>query len=98
MRAATVPYAFAGTWFPTRSRSMTEQTQGVLAGQRALVTGGSSGLGAAIARSLGAAGAAVVVNYSREEAGANRVVSEIEAGGGRAFAIRADVSREADVV
>jgi glucose 1-dehydrogenase len=77
---------------------MTEQTQGVLAGQRALVTGGSSGLGAAVARSLGAAGAAVAVNYSREEAAANRVVSEIEAAGGRALSIRADVSREDDVV
>ncbi len=75
---------------------MTSQTP--LAGQRALVTGASSGIGAAIARSLASAGAAVVVNYSRDEAGAARVVAEIEQDQGRAMAIRADVSREDDVV
>jgi glucose 1-dehydrogenase len=75
---------------------MTVQTP--LAGQRALVTGASSGIGAAIARSLASAGATVVVNYSRDEAGAARVVAEIEQDQGRAMAIRADVSREDDVV
>jgi glucose 1-dehydrogenase len=77
---------------------MSAQTNAVLAGQRALVTGASSGIGAAIAKSLAAAGAAVAVNYSRDEAGAARVVAEIEAAHGRAFAVRADVSREDDVV
>jgi glucose 1-dehydrogenase len=71
---------------------------GPLTGQRALVTGASSGIGAAIAQSLAAAGAAVVVNYSRDEAGAGRVVNEIEKNRGRAFAVRGDVSQEEDVV
>jgi glucose 1-dehydrogenase len=70
----------------------------VLAGQRALVTGASSGIGAAVAKALAAAGASVVVNYSRDDAGAARVVGEIEVGGGRAFAVRGDVSKEADVL
>jgi glucose 1-dehydrogenase len=70
----------------------------VLAGQRALVTGASSGLGASIAKALAAAGATVAVNYSRDGAGAARVVGEIEATQGRAIAVRADVSQEADVV
>jgi len=69
-----------------------------LAGQRAIVTGASSGIGAAIAESLASAGAAVVVNYSRDEAGAARVVTDIEQKHGRAVAIRADVSREDEVV
>jgi glucose 1-dehydrogenase len=69
-----------------------------LAGQRAIVTGASSGIGAAVARSLAAAGATVIVNYSRDEAGAARIVGEIEADGGRAIPIKADVSREEDVL
>jgi glucose 1-dehydrogenase len=68
-----------------------------LRGQRALVTGASSGIGEGIARALGAAGAAVVVNYSGNAKGAERVVAAIQAGGGEAVAVRADVSREADV-
>jgi glucose 1-dehydrogenase len=68
-----------------------------LRGQKALVTGASSGIGEGIARALGAAGAAVVVNYSSNAAGAQRVVAEIQAGGGEALAIRADVAREPDV-
>jgi glucose 1-dehydrogenase len=69
-----------------------------LAGQRAIVTGASSGIGSAIAKSLAFAGAAVVVNYSRDDEGAARVVTEIERDHGRAMAIRADVSREDEVV
>ncbi len=69
-----------------------------LAGQRAIVTGASSGIGAAVAKSLASAGASVVVNYSRDEAGAARVVTDIEESHGRAVAIRADVSREDEVV
>ena len=73
-------------------------TESPLAGQRAIVTGASSGIGAAIAGSLASAGAAVAVNYSRDEAGAARVVAEIEEHHGRAIALRADVSREDEVV
>jgi glucose 1-dehydrogenase len=68
-----------------------------LLGQRAIVTGASSGIGAAIAKALAGAGASVTVNYSRDEVGAARVASEIETAGGRAIAVRGDVSREADV-
>ena len=68
-----------------------------LRGQTALVTGASSGVGEGIARALGGAGAAVVVNYSSNTAGAERVVADLRADGAEALAIRADVAREADV-
>jgi glucose 1-dehydrogenase len=68
-----------------------------LRGQKALVTGASSGIGEGIARALGAAGAAVIVNYAGNAAGAARVVADLNAGGAEARAIRADVAREADV-
>ncbi len=61
-------------------------------GKVALVTGASRGIGAAIARTLAARGAAVAVNYAGSKAAAEGVVSEIEAAGGRAVAIQADVS------
>lgn len=68
-----------------------------LEGKRALVTGASKGIGAGIARALGAAGATVVVGYSSDEGGAARTVDYIKGLGGRALAIRADVSHAADV-
>ena len=68
-----------------------------LEGQRAIVTGASSGIGEAIARGLAEAGAAVVVNYAGGEERAQRVVADIQAAGGRAVAIHADVSNEQDV-
>jgi glucose 1-dehydrogenase len=68
-----------------------------LTGQKALVTGASAGIGEGIARALAAAGAAVVVNYSRNAASAHRLVDEIKTAGGEARAIRADVASEADV-
>jgi glucose 1-dehydrogenase len=68
-----------------------------LLGQKALVTGASSGIGRAIALALGDAGADVVVNYVSGEAQARGVVEEIEAFGSRALALRADVSSESDV-
>lgn len=63
----------------------------------ALVTGASKGIGAGVARKLAAAGAAVVVNYANNQSGAQYVVQEIAAVGGRAVAIQADVSKAADV-
>jgi glucose 1-dehydrogenase len=68
-----------------------------LRGQKALVTGASSGIGEGIARALGTAGAAVVVNYSSNTAGADRVVADLRAAGAEALAIRADVARESEV-
>ncbi len=68
-----------------------------LRGQKALVTGASSGIGEAIARGLAAAGASVVVNYHSDPDAGARVVADIERGGGAAMAVRADVSREDDV-
>ena len=69
-----------------------------LKGQIALVTGASSGIGKGVAVALGAAGASVVVNYRGDREGAADAVRTIEAGGGRATAIRADVSDEAEVL
>jgi glucose 1-dehydrogenase len=69
----------------------------LLTGQRALVSGASSGIGRAIALALGEAGADLVVNYSSAEAPALEVVAKLETMGRRAIAVRADVSKEADV-
>ena len=63
----------------------------------AVVTGASKGIGAGIAKSLAAEGAAVVVNYSSSKEGADRVVAEIVEKGGKAVAVQADVSKAADV-
>jgi glucose 1-dehydrogenase len=76
---------------------MTE-TNKPLQQQKAIVTGASSGIGRAIAIALGRAGADVVVNHRNDEDAAVAVVREIVDAGGRAVAIRADVSREDDVV
>ena len=65
-----------------------------LQGQTAVVTGASSGIGKGVALALGAAGAAVVVNFRKEEAEADEVVKQITAAGSRALAVRADVSKE----
>jgi 3-oxoacyl-[acyl-carrier protein] reductase len=73
-----------------------EEIMGKLSGRVALVTGASKGIGAAIARSLAAAGASVVVNYASSRAGAEKVVKSIESAGGKAVAAGGDVSKEAD--
>lgn len=63
----------------------------------AVVTGASKGIGAGIARHLAAAGASVVVNYASAKAGAEEVVAEITANGGKAIAVQGNVTSEADV-
>jgi 3-oxoacyl-[acyl-carrier protein] reductase len=68
-----------------------------LSGKVAVVTGASKGIGAGIAIALGAEGAAVVVNYSSDKGGADRVVGEINGNGGKAIAVQASVAKEADV-
>jgi glucose 1-dehydrogenase len=69
----------------------------LLNGQSALVTGGSSGIGAAVARALAAAGAKVTINYHSGQEAAEEIVSYIKSSGGDAFAVEADVSDEAAV-
>jgi 3-oxoacyl-[acyl-carrier protein] reductase len=68
-----------------------------LEGKVAVVTGASKGIGAGIARALGAAGAAVVVNYASDAGGAQRTVDAIHGAGGRAIAVQGDVAQGDDV-
>ncbi len=68
-----------------------------LAGQVAVVTGASKGIGAEIARQVAAAGASVVVHYSSDQPGADRVVAQITDNGGIAVAVRANLSKPEEI-
>ena len=70
---------------------------GRLAGKAAIVTGSSSGIGQSIAIRLAREGAAVVINYSRRPEGADDTKTQIEATGGKAVIVRADISKMADL-
>jgi len=70
---------------------------GSLSGKRALVTGSSRGIGADTVKFLAEAGASVVINYRNKEARALKLVAEIEAGGGTAIAIGADLTEASSV-
>ena len=68
-----------------------------LTGKTAIVTGASKGIGAAIAKKLAAEGAAVIVNYSSSKAGAAKVTKEITSLGGKAVAVKANLSKPREI-
>jgi NAD(P)-dependent dehydrogenase (short-subunit alcohol dehydrogenase family) len=80
-----------------REKDMSDPDKGRLAGQYALVSGASSGIGLAVARGLAEAGAAVVVNHTANQEPAEALVADIRAADGRTIAVEANVAWEADV-
>jgi 3-oxoacyl-[acyl-carrier protein] reductase len=74
-----------------------KESAGKLEGKVAIVTGASKGIGASIAKHLAAEGAVVVVNYASSKEGADAVVAEIEKAGGKAVAIKANVSKKIEI-
>lgn len=69
-----------------------------LEGQIALITGASSGIGAGVAKAMAAEGASVIINYSSSPDKAEQVLSEVESAGGVGLVVKADVSKEAEVL
>ncbi|CAJ1000605.1 SDR family NAD(P)-dependent oxidoreductase [Serratia marcescens] len=69
-----------------------------LSGKVAVVTGASKGIGAGIARALGAAGATVIVNYASSKSDAEKVATQIKSVGGKAITIQADMSKSVEVI
>jgi 3-oxoacyl-[acyl-carrier protein] reductase len=74
-----------------------EKVMAKLTGKVAVVTGASKGIGAGIAKALGAEGASVVVNYASDRSGADKTVADITKAGGKAVAIGASVAKSGDI-
>jgi 3-oxoacyl-[acyl-carrier protein] reductase len=72
-------------------------TSSKLSGKTAIVTGASKGIGASVAKHLAAEGASVIVNYSSSKEAADQVVAEIISDGGKAAAVHANMSKQADI-
>src|ERR1700732_1592689 len=81
----------------TESSSESKIVMDKLKGKVAVITGASKGIGASIAEHLAAEGASVVVNYASSKASAEAVVKRIQAKGGKAVALQADVSKPDDI-
>lgn len=79
------------------AQNITSTNTHKLSGKVAIVTGASKGIGASIAKHLAAAGAAVVVNYSSSKEGADKVVADIAAAGGKAIAVQANVANKPEI-
>jgi glucose 1-dehydrogenase len=93
----SVRRAFHSADFCSESEALSKMKDGRLKGQSAIVTGANSGIGKAVAIALGAAGAAVAVNYVTNPPAAAEAVNEIKAGGGEAIAVEANVADEQQV-
>jgi 3-oxoacyl-[acyl-carrier protein] reductase len=78
------------------TQNITSTNTHKLSGKVAIITGASKGIGASIAKHLAAAGAAVVVNYSSSKEGADKVVADIAAAGGKAIAVQANVANKTE--
>jgi 3-oxoacyl-[acyl-carrier protein] reductase len=68
-----------------------------LSGKIAIVTGASKGIGVSVAKHLAAEGASVVINYASSREGAEKVVGDITAAGGKAIAVQANVASKAEI-
>src|SRR6266566_8680229 len=93
-RRSCAACCWPATWRDTHNGGVMSHK---LSGKVAVVTGASKGIGAEIAKHLAAEGASVVVNYASSKAGADKVVAEIAAKGGKAVAAQADVAKPEDI-
>ena len=74
------------------------ETNKILKGQKALVTGANSGIGKAVALAFGKAGASVLINYVVDDGTVDQMIKEIKKSGGEAMGFQADVSKEPQVL